>query len=79
MVPVLALIKKAGVPALTEHAVKVAARTPVESAKYFLKGWAELPPMPAAGAERPALRAVSGGGWQPYTNPTDVSAYSNGF
>ncbi|WP_282686297.1 MULTISPECIES: hypothetical protein [unclassified Streptomyces] len=77
--PVLALIKKAGVPALTEHAVKVAARTPVESAKYFLKGWAELPPMPAAGAERPALRAVSGGGWQPYTNPTDVSAYSNGF
>ena len=28
--------------------------------------------------KRPPLRAVSGG-WQPYTNPTDVSAYSNGF
>ncbi|MFD9930173.1 hypothetical protein ACFWZK_29050 [[Kitasatospora] papulosa] len=76
--PVLALIKKAGVPAMTEHASKVAARTQVESAKYFLKGWAELPPLPAADAARPPLRAVSGG-WQPYTNPTDVSAYSNGF
>ncbi|MFF3300937.1 hypothetical protein [Streptomyces sp. NPDC002908] len=76
--PVLALIKKAGVPAMAEHAAKVAARTQVESAKYFLKGWAELPPLPAADAARPPLRAVSGG-WQPYTNPTDVSAYSNGF
>ncbi|MEU5979410.1 hypothetical protein [Streptomyces sp. NPDC047315] len=28
--------------------------------------------------QRPPLRAVSNG-WQPYTNPTDVSAYENGF
>jgi hypothetical protein len=43
-----------------------------------MRGWAELPPLPRPGTERPQLRAVSGG-WQPYTNPTDVSAYSNGF
>ncbi|MEV3947007.1 helix-turn-helix domain-containing protein [Streptomyces halstedii] len=29
--------------------------------------------------QRPPLRAVPSTGWQPYTNPTDVSAYSNGF
>lgn len=76
--PILALIKKTGVPAMAEHAAKVAARVDVESAKYFVKGWGELPPLPPADAERPPLRAVAGG-WQPYTNPVDVSAYSNGF
>lgn len=29
--------------------------------------------------ERPPLRATPFTGWRPYTNPTDVSAYSNGF
>ncbi|MFW3474384.1 hypothetical protein [Streptomyces microflavus] len=77
--PVLALITKSGVPALVDYAVRAAARnTNIDSARYFMRGWAELPPLPRPGTERPPLRAVSGG-WQPYTNPTDVSAYSNGF
>lgn len=76
--PILALIKKSGVHAMAEHAAKVAARMDVESANYFVKGWAELPPLPPPGTDRPPLRAVSGG-WQPYTNPVDVSAYENGF
>lgn len=76
--PILALITKSGVPALVDYAVRTAARTNVDSAKYFIRGWSELPPLPRPGIERPPLRAVSGG-WQPYTNPTDVSAYSNGF
>lgn len=42
---------------MVDHATKVAARTSVESAKYFLNGWAELPPMPEPG-NRPALRTV---------------------
>ncbi|MFG2873322.1 hypothetical protein [Streptomyces sp. NPDC048338] len=76
--PLLALIKKSGVQAMTDHAAKVAARIDVESARYFLAGWAELPPLPTADAPRPPLRAVAGG-WQPYTNPTDPSVYERGF
>jgi hypothetical protein len=76
--PVLALIEKTGVPALVEYAVRAAARTNVDSAKYFMRGWSELPPLPAPGAVRPPLRAVSGD-WQPYSNPTDHSVYENGF
>ncbi|SFY52099.1 hypothetical protein [Streptomyces sp. F-1] len=49
--PILALIAKSGVPAMVDHALKAASRTNVESAKYFLKGWSELPPIPAPGAE----------------------------
>jgi hypothetical protein len=59
--PILAMISKSGVPAMVDHALKAAARTDVESANYFLKGWRELPPKPAPGASRPQLRAVSGG------------------
>lgn len=76
--PILALIEKTGTPALVEYAVKAASRTSVDSAKYFVRGWSELPPLPAPGAVRPPLRAVSGD-WQPYTNPTDHSVYGNGF
>ncbi|MFD9752637.1 hypothetical protein ACFWYQ_21260 [[Kitasatospora] papulosa] len=77
--PILALITKSGVPALVDYAVRAAARnTSIDSAKYFMRGWSELPPLPRSNTARPPLRAVSGG-WQPYTNPTDVSAYSNGF
>lgn len=72
--PILAMIANSGVPAMVDHARKAAARTEIESAKYFLKGWSELPPMPAAGVPRPALRAVSGG-WQPHRNPEDQSGY----
>ncbi|WP_393057676.1 hypothetical protein [Streptomyces sp. LN549] len=73
-----ALIKRTGIAALAAYAQKQAAAKDVSYARYFLPGWKELPPLPEAGTERPPLRAVSGG-WQPYTNPTDVSAYSNGF
>jgi hypothetical protein len=76
--PVLTLVADHGIPAMVDHAVKAASRTTVESAKYFLKGWSELPPIPAADTPRPQLRAVSGG-WQPYCNPTDHSVYENGF
>ncbi|MFB7845476.1 hypothetical protein ACFC34_00370 [Streptomyces sp. NPDC056053] len=80
--PILALITKSGVPALVGYAVRAAARNAsIDSAKYFMRGWSELPPLPRPGTERPPLRAVSGGstGWQPYTNPTDLSVYENGF
>lgn len=73
--PVISLIEKTGVPALIDHAVRAAARTHVDSAKYFMRGWSELPPLPAPGAQRPPLRAVSGG-WQPYKQP-DPAAYEN--
>lgn len=74
-----ALIKRTGIAALAAYAQKQAAAKDVSYARYFLPGWKELPPLPAAGTARPPLRAVSGSSWQPYTNPTDVSAYSNGF
>lgn len=73
--PVLAMIAKSGIPAMVDHALKAAARTNVESANYFLKGWSELPPLPQAGTERPPLRAVSNG-WQPYKQPP-ASAFEN--
>ncbi len=44
--PIHAMIKKSGVPAMLAHAQKAASRTNVESAKYFLQGWSELPPIP---------------------------------
>jgi hypothetical protein len=76
--PVLALIEKTGVPALTEYAVRAAARTSVDSAKYFMRGWGELPPLPAPGVARPPLRAVSGG-YQPWKNPTNQDDYDQPF
>ncbi|MGW5197320.1 hypothetical protein [Streptomyces spiralis] len=72
--PVLAMISKSGVPAMVDHALKAAARTNIESANYFLKGWSELPPIPAAGVSRPQLRAVSGG-WEPFKNPENHDVY----
>lgn len=73
--PILAMIKKSGVTAMIEHALKAAARTDIESANYFLKGWRELPPLPPPDAERPPLRALPGG-YQPYRQP-DPSVYKN--
>lgn len=73
-----ALIKRTGIAALAAYAQKQAAAKDLSYARYFLPGWRELPPLPEAGTARPPLRAVAGG-WQSYTNPTDVSAYSNGF
>jgi len=76
--PLLGLIEKSGTPALIDHAVRAASRTTVDSAKYFMRGWSELPPLPPPGIERPPLRAVSGG-WQPWKNPTDQDAYDQPF
>lgn len=53
-----AVIKRVGIAAMVEFARKVAARTPVESARYFAQGWNELPPIPAADTARPPLRTV---------------------
>lgn len=78
-----AAIKKSGTAALVEYARRSYARQNgnVESVRFFLPGWCELPPLPSADAERPPLRAVGNGptGWQPYTNPTDHSVYKNGW
>jgi hypothetical protein len=73
--PVLGLIEKTGVPALVEYAARAAARTNVDSAKYFMRGWSELPPLPPPGVGRPPLRAVSGG-HVPFQCPP-ASAYEN--
>ncbi|MFK8851556.1 hypothetical protein [Streptomyces sp. Ac-502] len=43
---------------MTAVAVRAARRTDVDSARYFLPGWSELPPLPPPGTERPPLRAV---------------------
>lgn len=66
--PVLALIQKAGIPAMVDHARRAAARSDVESARYFMRGWAELPPQPPPGAERPRLRAINGDRHQQQTD-----------
>ncbi|WP_237519130.1 hypothetical protein [Streptomyces sp. SID5910] len=44
-----AMIKKSGIDMLAEHAVTIAARQRVSSARYFLRAWTSLPPAPAAG------------------------------
>lgn len=72
------LINRSGVLALVDYAIKAASRATVESARYFLPGWRELPPLPAPGTNRPPLRAVSGG-HTPFRNPTDQSAYDEPF
>lgn len=43
------LIQRSGVDMLAAEAVKVAGRTSVSHARYFLKAWRDLPPAPAAG------------------------------
>jgi len=79
--PLLSLISKSGVPALLEHAVNAAARAtePIDSARYFMRGWGELPPLPPPGAQRPKLQAVKPKGHRPYQAPEDLSVYENGF
>lgn len=69
-----ALIQRTGTPALAAFAQKQAAIRDISYARYFLAGWKDLPPLPEPGAVRPQLRAVSGG-YQPWTNPEDQSAY----
>jgi hypothetical protein len=58
--PLIALIKKSGTAAMVDIAIKIAARTSVDSARYFLPAWGDLAPMPPADSQRPALHAVPG-------------------
>ncbi|MFD7994519.1 hypothetical protein [Streptomyces mexicanus] len=44
-----AMLRRSGVDMLAEHAVTIAARQRVSSARYFLRAWTSLPPAPAAG------------------------------
>jgi len=44
-----AMLKRSGVDMLADHAVTIAARQRVSSARYFLRAWTNLPPTPAAG------------------------------
>ncbi|MFI6530475.1 hypothetical protein [Streptomyces uncialis] len=64
--PLLALIDKTGIPAMVDHAVAAASRSPtrVESARYFQRGWAELPPKPAPGAQQVG-NVVPFASWRP--------------
>lgn len=73
--PVLALAEKVGIPAMVDHAVKAAARADVASARYFLRGWSELPPLPPPGTSTPPPPAA-GGGHQPFQCPP-TAAYAN--
>ncbi|WP_033307377.1 hypothetical protein RFN58_07065 [Streptomyces iakyrus] len=74
--PILAMISKSGVPAMVDHALKAAARTNIESAKYFLKGWSELPPMPTPGAH---LVALPGGPTPPPRRSTTDERVAQGL
>ena len=56
--PLIALIKKSGTTAMVDVAIKIAARTSVDSARYFMPAWGELAPIPPADTPRPVLHAV---------------------
>lgn len=83
-----ALIKAKGIPAMVQRAVNVAAhaRSPIGHVRYFLGKpggppgpWMDLPTITAPGAERPQLKAVSGG-YQSYQQPSeDAFANQGGF
>jgi hypothetical protein len=44
-----AMVKRSGVEMLARHAVTLAARQTVSSARYFLRAWTSLPPAPTEG------------------------------
>ncbi|GAA5056330.1 hypothetical protein [Streptomyces similanensis] len=44
-----AMLQRSGADMLAEHAVTIAARQRVSSARYFLRAWTSLPPAPTAG------------------------------
>ncbi|MFZ3592263.1 hypothetical protein [Streptomyces sp. BH104] len=56
--PLLALIEKSGTTAMVDVAIKIANRTSVDSARYFMPAWTELAPLPPADFPRPALHSV---------------------
>lgn len=70
-----ALIKRSGIQVLASYAQDQAATKRITYARYFLPGWTECPPLPLPSAQRPPLRAISGG-YQPYQQPPE-SAFQN--
>jgi hypothetical protein len=44
-----AMLRRSGVEMLARHAVTLAARQTVTSARYFLRAWTSLPPAPTEG------------------------------
>jgi hypothetical protein len=56
-----AMVKRSGIDMLAEHAVTIAARREVSSARYFLRAWTNLPPAPTAGtvAAAPVARPAN--------------------
>lgn len=54
-----ALIERSGVAALAAYAQQQAARREITYARYFLPGWRELPPLPAAPAPGPGGDVIS--------------------
>ncbi|MFF9262024.1 hypothetical protein [Streptomyces longwoodensis] len=55
-----AMLRRSGADMLAEHAVTLAARQRVSSARYFLRAWTSLPPAPTAGTV-PAAPAAGPG------------------
>jgi hypothetical protein len=55
-----AMVKRSGVDMLARHAVTLAARRDVSSARYFLRAWTTLPPAPTAGTVAAAPIAARG-------------------
>ncbi|MFE7853723.1 hypothetical protein [Streptomyces sp. NPDC057403] len=56
-----AMVKRSGADMLARHAVTIAARREVSSARYFLRAWTSLPPAPTAGtvAAEPVARPAN--------------------
>ncbi len=50
-----ALIQRSGVAALADYARRQAAARDISYARYFLGGWRDLPPLPAAGTVPPGV------------------------
>ncbi|MCX5266060.1 MULTISPECIES: hypothetical protein [unclassified Streptomyces] len=55
-----AMLKRSGVDMLARHAVTLAGRQTVSSARYFLRAWTSLPPAPTAGTVPAAPTAGPG-------------------
>lgn len=72
-----ALIKRSGVSMLATYARKQYAARDITYARYFMPGWRDLPPIPRPDAERPPLRAISGG-YQPRPTPSDSDYQTQG-
>ncbi|MCX5362907.1 hypothetical protein OG864_29855 [Streptomyces sp. NBC_00124] len=56
-----AMLRRSGADMLAQHAVTIAGRREVSSARYFLRAWTNLPPAPTAGtvAAEPVTRSAN--------------------